>query len=88
MDTASGSRWRMSSYSGANGGECVEVGQDQDLIAVRDTKDRTGPMLRFAPQTWRRFARQVARSLKRLIQGQLRSGFEVAGHSRSAPRTA
>jgi len=35
MDTASGPRWRTSSYSGANGGECVEVGQYQDLIAVR-----------------------------------------------------
>jgi len=62
MDTASGPRWRTSSYSGANGGECVEVGQDQDLIAIRDTKDLTGPVLRFAPGTWRRFARQVRRS--------------------------
>ena len=62
MDTASGPRWRKSSYSGANGGECVEVGQDQDLIAIRDTKDRTGPVLRFAPQAWRRFAQQVKRS--------------------------
>jgi Domain of unknown function (DUF397) len=49
MDTARGPRWRTSSYSGANGGECVEVGQDQDLIVVRDTKDRTGPVLRFTP---------------------------------------
>ena len=65
MDTASGPRWRTSSYSGANGGECVEVGQDQDLIAIRDTKDRTGPVLRFTPQTWRRFAQQVRRSLQR-----------------------
>jgi hypothetical protein len=60
MDTASGPRWRTSSYSGADGGECVEVGQDQDLIAIRDTKNRTGPVLPFAPQTWRRFARQVS----------------------------
>ena len=69
MDTASGPQWRTSSYSGANGGECVEVGQDQDLIAIRDTKDRTGPVLRFTPQTWRRFAQQVRRSLKRPIRG-------------------
>ena len=65
MDTASAPRWRTSSYSGANGGERVEVGQDQDLIAIRDTKDRTGPMLRFTPQTWRRFAQQVRRLLQR-----------------------
>ncbi len=63
MDTASSPRWRKSSYSGANGGECVEVGQDEDLIAIRDTKDRTGPVLRVAPHTWRRFAQQVRRSL-------------------------
>jgi len=62
MDTASGPRWRTSSYSGANGGECVEVGQHHDLIAVRDTNDRTGPVLRVTPQTWRRFAQQVRRS--------------------------
>jgi Domain of unknown function (DUF397) len=61
MDTASGARWRTSTYSGANGGECVEVGQDQDLIAIRDTKDRTGPVLRFAPGVWRRFAQQAGR---------------------------
>ena len=32
-----GRRWRKSSYSG-NGGECVEVGQARDVIAVRDTR--------------------------------------------------
>ena len=30
--------WRKSSFSG-NGGECVEVGQVRDAVAVRDTKD-------------------------------------------------
>ena len=59
MDTASGSRWRTSSYSGANGGECVEVGQDQDLIAIRDTKDRRGPVLAFNPQSWRNFTTEI-----------------------------
>lgn len=50
-------RWRASSYSG-NGGECVEVGGHSagSRILVRDTKDRTGPMLRFTPNAWRRFA--------------------------------
>lgn len=54
--------WRKSTYSGNGGGDCVEVGYIQDVIAVRDTKDRSGPMLRFAPETWRRFADQVKRS--------------------------
>ena len=56
-------RWRKSSHSG-NGGECVEVGQTRDLIAVRDTRqDEAGPVLRFSPAAWRRFADRVKRSL-------------------------
>jgi hypothetical protein len=35
------------------------------VIAIRDTKDRTGPVLRFTAQTWQRFAQQVRRSLQR-----------------------
>jgi hypothetical protein len=61
MDTIGS--WRKSSYSGGNGGECVEVGDGQNVIAVRDTKDRTGPQLRFSANEWRRFAKQVKKSL-------------------------
>ena len=64
MEDQIGQGWRKSSYSGNGGGDCVEVGHIQDVIAVRDTKDRPGPMLRFAPETWRRFADQVKRSLR------------------------
>jgi Domain of unknown function (DUF397) len=32
-----------SSYSGNNGGQCVEVGNAEPLIAVRDSKDPGGP---------------------------------------------
>ena len=35
--------WRKSSHSGSNG--CVEVAQGDDQIAVRDSKDPSGPML-------------------------------------------
>jgi hypothetical protein len=57
-------RWRKSSYSGGQGGNCVEVGHGRGVL-VRDTKDRQGPVLRFTPDAWRRFAGQVkgARSL-------------------------
>src|SRR6266536_3572045 len=55
-------RWRKSSYSG-NGGDCVEVGQAARAMAVRDTKDRTGPVLRFTPAAWRKFAHRVKHSL-------------------------
>ena len=30
-----------------------------DRVLVRDTKDRSGPVLRFSPAAWRRFADQV-----------------------------
>ena len=47
--------WRKSSYSGNNGGDCVEVGHHETGVAVRDTKDREGSVLRFTPEVWRRF---------------------------------
>lgn len=62
MDRVDGATWRKSSYSGANGGDCVEV-VATDAVLVRDTQDRQGPTLRFAPETWRMFADRVKRSL-------------------------
>ena len=53
------SAWRKSSYTTSNGGNCVEVADQESRVLVRDTKDRTGPMLRFAPDAWRRFAERV-----------------------------
>ena len=55
--------WRTSSYSGGSGGNCIEVCDDTGRVLVRDTKDRTGPVLPFTPQAWRRFADWVKRSL-------------------------
>ena len=55
-------RWRKASYSD-NGGNCVEVGADAVRVLVRDTQDRRGPVLRFTPGAWRRFADRVKRSL-------------------------
>ena len=46
--------WKTSSYSGSQA-NCVEV-TVRDRIMVRDTKDRTGPVLRFTPAAWREFA--------------------------------
>jgi hypothetical protein len=31
-------------------------------VLVRDTQDRTGPVLRFTPEAWRRFADLVKRA--------------------------
>jgi hypothetical protein len=41
-------RWRKSSRSGGNGGQCVEVALLDGAIAVRDSKNPAGPALVFA----------------------------------------
>ncbi len=47
--------WRTSSFSN-NGGACVEVADNQpSLIAVRDSKDRSGPVLLLPAGQWREF---------------------------------
>lgn len=58
-DRVTASEWRKSSYTTSNGGNCVEVAGQESRVLVRDTKDRTGPMLRFAPDAWRKFAERV-----------------------------
>ena len=43
-----GVAWRTSSYSGDNGGTCVEVGTFGPSVAVRDSNHPDGPQLAFA----------------------------------------
>jgi hypothetical protein len=50
-----GSAWRKSSYSGSNGGACIEVGTAGPVVAVRDSQDQAGPQLAFAANTWKSF---------------------------------
>ncbi|MEU1606321.1 DUF397 domain-containing protein [Micromonospora matsumotoense] len=51
-----GARWHKSTKSGGNGGDCVEVaGNLPGVVLVRDTKDRDGGVLTFAPAAWRGF---------------------------------
>lgn len=40
-------KWIKSSYSTSPNGNCVECCDDADMIAVRDSKDPEGGMLRF-----------------------------------------
>ena len=51
-------QWRTSTYS-ANGSTCVEVARNlPGIVAVRDSKDRPGPVLIFTPDEWRAFVTQ------------------------------
>lgn len=54
--------WRKSTYSGGNGGNCVEVGQAAGRVLVRDTRDRAGAVLAVGADAWRRFAATVRES--------------------------
>ena len=51
-----GAQWRTSSYSGGNGGTCVEVADNlPGMVAVRDSKDPDGPALTFSRPAWAAF---------------------------------
>ncbi|MDG9705169.1 DUF397 domain-containing protein [Streptomyces sp. DH37] len=47
--------WFKSSYSGNEGGNCVEVATGPGAVHVRDSKDREGGTLAFAPAAWNAF---------------------------------
>lgn len=53
--------WFKSSYSGDEGGECVEVAADPTAIHVRDSKERGGPRLAFARSAWSGFVASLER---------------------------
>jgi hypothetical protein len=53
--------WRKASYSGDNGGGCVEVATADALVAVRDSKDPAGAALAFMPSRWQSFVSRVSR---------------------------
>ena len=47
--------WRKATASNFNG-SCVEAGQGDAAISVRDSKHRgAGPVLTFTPAAWRKF---------------------------------
>jgi hypothetical protein len=68
MDLSSAT-WRKSSYSGTNGGQCVEVARDlPGVVAVRDSKNPQGGALILTPDQWRG------------LLGSVRSGGFPAAH--------
>lgn len=53
-------RWRKSSRSNSNGSECVEVADNlPGRVLVRDSKDRSGPVLSVTPAAWSAFLRHL-----------------------------
>ena len=61
MDHMTSIRWRTSSYSGGNGGECVQVAATPGpgRVLVRDGKNPAGPVLVLKPTDWSRFTDYV-----------------------------
>lgn len=53
--------WRKSSHSGEEGGNCVEVAAFSNGVAVRDSKNPSGPVLVFPPDAWRSFLGSIRR---------------------------
>ncbi len=54
--------WRKSSYSGNGGSDCVEVASNlPGTVAVRDSKDKTGPSLSVSDQAWSTFVQGIKR---------------------------
>lgn len=56
--------WVKSSYSGSQGGNCVEVAADQrGRVLIRDTKNRAGAVLAVPADRWLRFAADIKNGL-------------------------
>ncbi|MEH0579447.1 MULTISPECIES: DUF397 domain-containing protein [Streptomyces] len=47
--------WRKSSYSGDQGGNCVEIAETPATIAIRDSKNPAGPILTLKPAAFSTF---------------------------------
>ncbi|MFI8853578.1 DUF397 domain-containing protein [Streptomyces sp. NPDC053499] len=63
MEDLSGARWRASSYSNPDGGNCVEVADGfPGVVPVRDSKDTARRPLVFPTSAWAAFVAEVKRS--------------------------
>ncbi|MFG2516192.1 DUF397 domain-containing protein [Streptomyces sp. NPDC048584] len=49
---ASGLAWFKSSYSGTEGGDCVEVAAATAVVHIRDSKAEPGPVLTVSRAAW------------------------------------
>jgi hypothetical protein len=62
--TSSFTQWRVSTFSSATAGNCIEVGAAPGERAVRDTKlGSMSPILAFSSESWRSFVRSATSTL-------------------------
>ncbi|MFD8975734.1 MULTISPECIES: DUF397 domain-containing protein [unclassified Streptomyces] len=60
MGTSQDLRWRKSSHSGPNGGDCIEVADLTAHVAVRDSKNPEVPAFRATPAAFAAFVTAAA----------------------------
>jgi prepilin-type processing-associated H-X9-DG protein len=53
MIDLTGLNWRKSTHSGLN--DCAEIAFVDGHVAIRDSKDKRGPVLLFTAAEWRAF---------------------------------
>ncbi|MEU5992088.1 DUF397 domain-containing protein [Spirillospora sp. NPDC047418] len=53
LASVSDTHWRKSTHSGSNGGNCVDLAAVSGAVAVRDSKDPSGPVLLLTRATLR-----------------------------------
>ena len=51
--------WRKSSYSGTDGGNCVEAANDAGVVLIRDTADHDGATIKVSGAAWERFTAAI-----------------------------
>ncbi|MFE2557203.1 DUF397 domain-containing protein [Streptomyces sp. NPDC059352] len=55
MNNAEPLAWFKSSYSGGDGGQCIEIAAGAGAVHVRDSKDVARPALRVSRDAWAGF---------------------------------
>jgi hypothetical protein len=55
----SGLAWFKSSYSGTEGGQCVEVAAATTAVHIRDSKEVAGPVLTVSREAWTGFVELI-----------------------------
>jgi hypothetical protein len=59
----SSARWRKSTHSNGQGGDCLEFADNiPGIVPVRDSKNPTGPALLLSPSAWAAFIGGIRRT--------------------------